>query len=46
MALVRGEVSQDVREIRDRLDLVYSKAKGQERIQIGHLYEVLDAEPD
>ena len=46
MALVRGEITQDVREIRDRLDDLYSRAKGEEKIQIGQLDEVLAAEPD
>ena len=46
MRLVRGEITQDVREIRDRLDDLYSKAKGEEKIRIGQLDEVLHAEPD
>ena len=46
MALVRGEITQDVREIRDRLDDLYARAKGEEKIRIGQLDEVLAAEPD
>jgi len=46
MALVRGEITQDVREIKIRLDELYDRAKGQEKIMIGQLDEVLAAEPD
>jgi len=46
MALVRGEITQDVREIKDRLDDLYDRARGQEKIMIGQLDEVLQAEPE
>ena len=42
-ALVKGEVTTDVREIRDRLDDLYEKAKGREKILIGQLDEALQA---
>ena len=43
-ALVRGEITTDVREIRERLDDLYSRAKGQEKIYIGQLDEALIAD--
>lgn len=43
LALVRGEVTEDPREIRLRLDDLYDRAKGQEKIRIGELDEVLAA---
>ena len=46
MALVKGEITQDVREIKIRLDDLYARAKGEEKIRIGQLDEVLEAEPD
>lgn len=43
-ALVRGEITTDIREIRDRLDDLYSRAKGLEKIYIGQLDEALQAD--
>ena len=43
-ALVKGEITTDIREIRERLDDLYSRARGQEKIYIGQLDEVLQAD--
>lgn len=43
MLVVQGEYTQDPVEVRLRLDELYSKAKGMEKIQIGQLDEVIAA---